>query len=72
MTNVKFIVNVTFPDIKPVKKDTVAVLFKSQFDNEYLLSYKDATLCSLTEAVSCGYIKQTKSLNKYLPKCFHI
>ena len=72
MTNVKFIINVTFPDIKPVKKGTVAVLFKSRFDNEYLLSYKDEALCSLTEAVSSGYIKQTKSLNKYLPKGFHI
>lgn len=72
MTNVKFIIDVNFPDIKPVKKGTVAVLFKSHFDNEYLLSYKDETLCSLTEAVSGGYIKQTKSLNKFLPKGFYV
>ena len=72
MSNVKFITDITFPDIKPIKKGTVVVIFKSQFDNEYLLSYKDETLCSLTEAVSGGYIKQTKSLNKYLPKGFHI
>ena len=72
MTNVKFITGVTFPDIKPVTKGAIAKIFKSQYDDEYLLSYKDETLCSLIEAVNEGYIKQTKSLNKYLPKDFHI
>ena len=72
MKNVKIITDVKFPDIKLIKKGTIVILFKSQFDNEYLLSYKDETLCSLTEAIGCGYIKQTKSLNQYLPKGFHI
>ena len=71
MLKLKLTKDITFPDTKPIKKGSIVNVFKSQYDDEYVISYKDSTLCSLLEAVLEGYItNDNNNLDKYLPKDF--